>query len=223
MIIARAWLALFIFFSVFSALPRGLEAAKKTLKRTEDPVIIEGKDLMSLLGSRPDRLSLMAWTYDGFQPVPFQMDERDEKGEYVFTMSVEGGKTTPSNEADQDPKLDANDELVFMVFDAGDRHPEVSFPDGVDKGVEIEITDPVDGGKAWIYLFAFKNEAPRSGLDYVRGAAVRAGLRQVNYRRREKCAADRGQELHQRVCTKRVVLQSYFHSSCGRDKISRPG
>ena len=153
---------------IFLALSGSLAAAEKTLERIEDPVIVEGKELKPLLGAKPEELSLMAWTGEGFEPVPFQVDERDAEGEYVYTMSVEGDKIAPSTAADQDPGLDSNDELVFMVFDTGDRCPEGSFPDGAEKGAEIDITDPVDGGKAWIYLFAFKNEPPRSELDYVK-------------------------------------------------------
>ncbi|UCD86019.1 MAG: hypothetical protein JSU92_07445, partial [Deltaproteobacteria bacterium] len=151
---------------ILLALPGKLVATGK-LSRIEDPVVVAGEVLAPLLGAGLDRLSLMVWTAD-VKPVPFQVDEKDEMGEYVFAMSVKGTEITPSNAVDQDPSLDANDELVFMVFDAGDRCPEGSAPADAEKGVELEIVDPVDGGRAWLYLFSFEKDIPHSEKDYVK-------------------------------------------------------
>lgn len=146
----------------------GLAAAEKTMKRTEDPVIIEGKELAPLLGADLEKLSLMVWKGDGFKAVPFQVDEKDEKGGYIYDMSIEDNKVVASKTVDPDPNLDANDELIFMIFDAGDKCPGDSFPKGAQKGARLEITDPVDGAKAWAYLFSFKDNPPRSDLDYIK-------------------------------------------------------
>jgi len=142
--------------------------AGKSLVRTEDPVVVAGDKLGPLLGSSLSRLSLMACSEGGFHPVPFQVDEKDEKGEYVFARFLKEKKTGPFSTSDPDPSLDANDELVFMVFDAGGRCPEGSLPESAEKGVEIEIADPVHHGKAWAYLFYFSAAPPLSDLDYIR-------------------------------------------------------
>lgn len=163
---AKTWLGLLVSILILLTLPGELAAREKTLGRIDDPVVVEGKALAPMMGAGLDRLSLMVWKADGFKPVPFQVDEKDDKDEYVFT---EGDKI----KLDSDPNLDANDELIFMVFDAGDRCPDGSAPTDAEKGVELEIVDPVDGGRAWVYLFAFEKDAPHSEKDYVKSIIVR--------------------------------------------------
>ncbi len=138
-------------------------AADKTMKRIDDPVVVEGKDLAPLVGKRIDRLSLMAWTRGSFQPVPFQVDKRDKDNKYIFT---EGPKRKPIS----DPTLGGNDELVFMIFDAGGRAPQGQVPSGAEEGMELELIDPVDGGRAWVYLFSFAHDAPVSDRNYITGS-----------------------------------------------------
>lgn len=144
------------------------EGAGKTMARTEDPVVIEGKNVAPLEGAEIPRLSLMACSDGTFHPIPFQVDEKDENGDYVFAVSIKGEKIEPLPKTDSDPSLDSNDELVFMVFDAGDRCAEGALPEGAERGVEIGITDPVDGGRTWAYLFTFSGGPPRSDRDYIR-------------------------------------------------------
>ncbi len=62
--------------------------------------------------------------------------------------------------------LDYNDEVVFMARDAGDQASRESWlsPDGI----ELEVKDPLNGGKAWAYLFYFtSNPPPLSSDDYI--------------------------------------------------------
>jgi len=133
----------------------------KTLTRIYDPIVIEGKKLSSLLGSAIDRLSLMKWKEDKFLPIPFQIDEKLENGEYAFEQGEKAKK-------DSNPDFDANDELVFLAIDTGDRAPQKTYPEGAEKGLEIEIIDPLNKNRAWVYLFCFCQKAPRSDFDYVR-------------------------------------------------------
>ncbi len=142
---------------------QGLSAAEsksRTLKRTDDPLVVEGKKAEALIGASIDNLSLMSWLFGKWEPVPFQVDERNDNDEYIWKQ---GDVITH----DEKQGFDANDELVFMVFDAGDRAPEGAAPAGSGKGVEIELTDPVDGSQAWVYLFEFPKDPPRSGKDYI--------------------------------------------------------
>jgi hypothetical protein len=138
----------------------GQELKAQTISRTDDPVVVKGEKMRLLAGTEINRLSLMRWQVKGWEAVPFQVDEKDSNDEYVFT---EGDKTTQ----DTDPGFDANDELIFMVSDAGARRPDGKVPAGAGKGVELELVDPVDSGRAWVYLFHFEKDAPRSEKDYV--------------------------------------------------------
>jgi len=135
-------------------------AQRKTLSRTEDPVVILGDKLPQLVGKEFNSLSLFSYQNGKFAPIPFQIDEKTASGEYVFT---EGEKKS----ADSDPKFDANDELVFMVFDSGDRANKFDIA-GSREIYEISISDPCGAGQAWVYLATFEKNAPRSNTDYVR-------------------------------------------------------
>ena len=72
--------------------------------------------------------------------------------------------------ADSNPTLDANDEIALMAFDAGGPRTTPNAPAGVDAGsaVEMEITDPIDGGVGYAYLFEDTSGLdPAAGKDYV--------------------------------------------------------
>ena len=125
-----------------------------------DPIVIPGRVLKPMLGEQITNLRLITWrTKSGPQPAPFQIDERDPEGKFVFRGSSDNDKGA----------LDANDELVFMARDAGHRIPREKWPASARRGMEIELTDPVDGGMAWVYLFAFDPAAAPdlSRTDYV--------------------------------------------------------
>ncbi|MGB0121732.1 MAG: hypothetical protein WBP55_12350, partial [Solirubrobacterales bacterium] len=64
------------------------------------------------------------------------------------------------------------DELVFMGRDNGNQVPagSVPTPDGVVEapGVEVKVTDPIDGASAYVYLFRSKGKLdPAAGKQYV--------------------------------------------------------
>lgn len=63
-------------------------------------------------------------------------------------------------------QLDYNDHLAFMARDAGSRVSRSAWP--VKEGIEIELTDPVEGARAWAYLFYYPISAPPPSMkDYV--------------------------------------------------------
>jgi len=139
--------------------PKG--AGRRTLPRQFDVIKVNG-ELLSLFEGVPiARLSLLAFREGVLAPIPFQIDERDRKGHYVMTA----GKIAGGDE--DNGKLDANDELVFLVSDAGDQLPEEERLAG-GRRIEIEITDPrYPDQPAWAYLARYQAVPPRSALDYI--------------------------------------------------------
>jgi hypothetical protein len=133
----------------------------RSLARTEDHILFTGADVPSLIGAEITDLHCYAFGPSGFKAIPFQVDKRDSEGRYVFP-----------DEKIRDPlrdgtELDENDELVFMIKDAGDRCRKKTWVEKAVRGVEIEILDPLDGGRAWVYLFDRPGaEKPETG-DYV--------------------------------------------------------
>jgi hypothetical protein len=119
----------------------------RSLTRSEDHVVLSGEAAPLLIGARTRALHLFACGPGGFRAVPFQVDKRDKGGIYVYP-----------NDTSRDPlrdgtQLDGNDELVFMAKDAGDSCADEPWVDGAVAAAEIELVDPLDHGRAWVYLF----------------------------------------------------------------------
>jgi len=133
----------------------------KTIRRSEDQVIVQGKTLSDALDWPIEEIRAFAVVQGQAKTVPFQIDEKKENGRYALDYG--------ERKSADDGLLDANDELVFMIFDAGDRISAEALPGGYDAAVEVEIADPQDGGKAWLYLARYtQNAPPLCSRDYVR-------------------------------------------------------
>ncbi|GMV68440.1 MAG: hypothetical protein AMXMBFR76_08790 [Pseudomonadota bacterium] len=77
------------------------------------PVVIKGSAVTGLVGQNVDRVSVMVVRGDRMQPVPFQIDEMDEKG-WVFLPEV-----SPNKVQGRYGVIDPGDEIVFMYRDTG--------------------------------------------------------------------------------------------------------
>lgn len=115
----------------------------KTLSRVYDPVLAAAGNLAPLVNVPIS--SLFAYRYDAtlgeFSAIPFQIDEVDTSGKFL---------------RETDGLADANDEIVFMPGDAGDRAPTDKWVTGSQQNtrIELEVSDPLaPGGKGWVYLF----------------------------------------------------------------------
>lgn len=177
--VRHAWLCLIGFLpGVGEAFPASRRAAPLT--RGSDPVVLTGSALGGLAGIPPG--DLVAFRYLGaWQQVPVQVDERavvSFSQVYNGVFPIPAGITTLAYTdagthagADPDATLDANDEVVFMAEDAGDRPAAFSEPGGViaGSGLEVTVTDPLGSGPGYVYLFRRSGGAldPAAGQDYV--------------------------------------------------------
>jgi hypothetical protein len=169
-----------------------------TIARADAPVVLAGADVPALLGADPGAVVAFRQVRSSgtttWEQVPVQVDERTEVdfGTHPPVGAV-GGRpgtvygTGPGGVtalqyadadtfvgADPDPALDADDEIAFMLADAGAAPPAgeaPGTPDGVvpGSGAALELTDPATGGSAWIHLFTTDGSLdPGAGRDYVR-------------------------------------------------------
>jgi hypothetical protein len=157
--------------------------AVATPLRFAEVVALRGSELSAFDGQAIDRLGMLACTPAECHPIPFQVDERDAAGRWVLDQG-------PLPMTDEPPGvLDANDLLLFMAADAGDRATrgallipppcqgggkgEVESAGCVNLprpllgkegfiGAEIALRDPLDGTTRWAYLVAFAGPAPRA-------------------------------------------------------------
>ena len=157
--------------------------------RGNDPVVIKGSDVSGLNGIAPGKI--VAFKYDGgWQQVPVQVDERKVisvsqlypsnpvpayviSSDLTFDLEVYADAKTRTG-ADDDPTLDANDEVAFMAKDTGGLVADNSVvaPDGVNDGTSPEVvtvSDPVGTGSSYLYLFESDGSLnPSAGKDYVK-------------------------------------------------------
>ncbi len=130
-------------------------------KRFTEVVLVPGRRLEGFLGQPLHGIRLMVWKGDRWEPVPFQVDEKDEGGDFLFPYGDE------NDQEKLDHKLAPWDELIFMARDAACRAAPGDWPRGHVKAEEFEITDPLTGEKGWLYLFSFPEPPPLSSVDLI--------------------------------------------------------
>ena len=124
---------------------------KNTLKRSYDPIEIDGEYLDGFLGKPIENIRLMVFKDGKFIQAPFEIDERREDYSYILPMGSQGSNTGANG------IVDKQDVLVFMINDAGDRIDPEKIHCGADYISEITLSDPLDRSKGWMYLAYFKD------------------------------------------------------------------
>lgn len=129
-------------------------------------VALTPKHLGMIVGTRPDSYSLAAVQQGRLRPIPYQFDEITKSG-FVY---MEGNSDKAKKENPIEGKVglfDGNDELLFMLKDAGSRKPNMMNTDG-EVIAEIAV-DTYDGKKKYVYLM--KGSRLESDIYYVRFSA----------------------------------------------------
>jgi hypothetical protein len=189
----------------------GCDAPASSLSRPAAPVVLTGSKLNRFGGVAPERVVAFRWSAGAWQQVPVQVDQR----KVVPFGSQPANNTTPGTPgsvygngsggptalqyadpntwvgADTNPKVDADDEVVFMASDSGGAAPSATAnPAGVvsGSGLRVEVTDPrASSEKGWVYLFRSDGSLdPSAGKDYVDYRfALTAGDYKTKYKRAE--------------------------------------
>jgi hypothetical protein len=199
----RRLTALCVIIALAPGGPTLADGGGKTLRRLADPVIIEGTELPMLTGR--DIGSIRVYVFHDDKPVaiPYQIDQRDSTGCWVWSVVyrqsyridhdsgyapvIRKAETAGSGTVDdQDPKgkslLDANDVLVFMADDLGDRGSDVRAALHAGLVEEIVITDPAEGTRAWAYVAHYPDSPPaRSPTRYMEYSAKERMVRSPLY------------------------------------------
>jgi len=165
----RVMLSCLMVSSVIAA-PSLWASEKKTMTRVDDFVVVLGDKLKYSLGKDIATLSLFSATSGQVKPIPFQIDEINAQGDWVLSSippALKNSGLKPEVDVDNG-KLDANDQLVFMIKDSGDRLDKALYPKNALSVDEISLTDPVSGGKSWVYLCAFTSNPPISDVSYIK-------------------------------------------------------
>ena len=127
---------------------------KKTFTRWPDPVVLDCGLFSSILSKKVELIRMYSFSDGSFRPIPFQVDERDQKGNRVYPAGEH------ANPGDANGLLDKGEEMSFMARDCGDRVSENVFPQGIETWEELELVDPLTGGKGWVYLLYSSTNPP---------------------------------------------------------------
>jgi hypothetical protein len=147
-------------------------AASWSSARDQDAVVVPGRALSATGHAAIPDLALLASTGGRVGAIPFQVDERTLEGNWVLDqrspyLSDDERDDNRLTVDDSPGAVDDTDELVFMASDAGDRLGAEDLPAGVVAADELEVTDPVTGGRGWAYLVTMPSGPWRSNVDYV--------------------------------------------------------
>jgi len=154
-----------LFLILFLSTQISDETAQKTLTRINDPIIIKGGQLTALLGVTIPSIRIIAEHNGTLIPVPYQIDEKTRKGEYLFEMVKEGDTWVHGKRDKTRGLLTPQDEVVLLTEDLGAQVPRERWPS--QKGMEIEVTDPSNGGKGYAYALSFTAPPGPSPKRYV--------------------------------------------------------
>lgn len=154
--------------------------------RTLEPLVLQGSGLPRLIGQNPSTIVGFKNVSGRWIQIPIQTDERESKDivtPYGSLAANTGYPPSPSNPkimfysdaatfigADSDTSFDADDELVFMLKDAGGvaqggRKPRGTRP---SPRIAVSVTDPIDGKRGYIYLFISDGTlAQNANVNYV--------------------------------------------------------
>ena len=133
--------------------------ATAQMKNRPDPILIQGHELPALNRTPIARLGVYAYR-NGFDPIPFQVDERDRLNQWVLRAGPFAGRDADGG------ALDENDELVFMAFDMDGRAPANTKPPGATACFEAQAGDGSGSARAFAYVCSFPSPPALAKEDY---------------------------------------------------------
>lgn len=116
---------------------------RAVVDRSFQPVVLTGHDVAELVGEPVNQLFVYAYHAGQWVQIPSQIDEKvtNDQGQRIYT-------------AEGDGVLDADEELVFMVKDLGERAPRSAWVEGAADDLRYEIIVDAGGGTLrWGYLY----------------------------------------------------------------------
>jgi hypothetical protein len=140
----------------------------RRISRTADPLEIPGDSLPDALGAPLQTIEVSALHDGTWVRIPSQIDERrrvrTDSGEILLDYVLPRGRRPT---VDDDAAFDADDLLVFLAGDLGDPIGE-AFHETEDLPLyEIEVTDPRDGSRGWVYVSVGNTGSAVRHEDYV--------------------------------------------------------
>ncbi|MBU0992738.1 MAG: SDR family oxidoreductase [Proteobacteria bacterium] len=158
-------LILFLVVYHFLIIP-ALAGDPQTKFPLEEVMTLKGSGLCPLLGIDIKRLNVVTIRNGEPSAIPFQVDEMRD-GQYVFEWTSKAGHKSGYQVIDSDQgKLDADDELIVMAWDLGERASgNIEFK--AEKVIEISAGDSTDSSHAVYAYILVNSEIPVNHFRYV--------------------------------------------------------
>jgi len=152
-------------------------AAAGPFSRHADPIVLKGEQVPEFAGAKEAELRVYARRGGRLEPIPYQMDERNQWGEFIV---LKGKRVVPDEDKGA---FDDNDEIVFLTRDLGEKTDKTQVPGGPKKVYEVEVTDPLTPARGYAYVAMYAGGAPpKSPVDYVQYLEEGEGLaKATNY------------------------------------------
>ena len=160
----KVFLCGFVLIALVVVAASSVYSANPSLNRP-DPVILSGKQLPEIKGAEVGKIRVYAYRGAGWEPIPFQVDEKVGKGRREEASFVIPPETDP------DTSFDDNDELVMLARDFGTQAPAEDISSkklGQKITAQISSANPLTGETVYAYVMVFDSPPARSGAEYVR-------------------------------------------------------
>lgn len=136
----------------------------KTEQQIKIPIVIDGEQVASFIGKEIDKIRVYAIHNGQVVLVPFQIDQRDQDGHWIWNSILNTHKNKII-EHDNDIPLeilffDKNDQIVFMSNDAGDKITTSSRKINYADILEVKIILKESISPKWIYLTHHLSDVP---------------------------------------------------------------
>lgn len=126
-------------------------------------VVLSGDLLPGLVGTPVNRIALFRWTGSVLEPIPFQIDPKDDEDRYILPHPTDAKPFIDTG------LFDANDELALLSQDTGYRIT------GANEGatqknelIELEIKNELSGSNRWLYAKKDAQITDRSDRVYIK-------------------------------------------------------
>jgi len=125
---------------------------EKTLKRFIDLVIVPGSTAQCLSKLNPNKISLYSFKSGAFEKIPFQVDAKDDKGNFI----INNNNTTISK----------YDEIAFLALDTGDKAEDNEINTNFPEKFVLEVEVLSNNEKGWIYIVSNDTPSTKQYIKY---------------------------------------------------------
>ncbi|MCU7800787.1 MAG: hypothetical protein KZQ70_11730 [gamma proteobacterium symbiont of Lucinoma myriamae] len=151
-----------LLISIVFLMPLTLVWSQSNKLAVEVPVILNGDQLAQFKGKEIQNLRVFSVKNGQASVIPFQIDQLDADGDWVWEVAQKNGITHDNEDSDNKKLFDHNDQLLFMTIDLGEKQSSL-LPSGIrSKDVlQIQVKAP-DSNETlgWVYIAYYLSKPP---------------------------------------------------------------